>query len=978
MLDAGRTGEVNGGVSATANGSLAGAVSIGADELGGFSLDSSAAAINTLTTQNLTSNGVALTYTVSGSTLTAMAGATEVFTLSLSGTNNSSYTFTLKSHLDHPTLDLVAGDNTENQMSINFGGLVKVTDRDGDSVNLPAGNFSIRVQDDIPVAANITKSIAATVHAVTNLTLILDVSGSMSATVNVGGVSMSRYEAERQAAKTLIDAYEALGDVKVNIVTFSSAATKVGGYWIDSVAAKAAIDALPAAPGGNTNYDAPITMAQLGYNTTNMGGLLGNAKDALYFMSDGVPNEPSGSVGMSTTEEAAWRTFLQGTNAAGQQITAYALGMGPDVTATTLNPVAFDGTGTTGNVGGVVGNTDAIIVSDFGQLTQTLLSTIAIPSVSGNLLTDPNPDVGFGADGGHVQSFTVNGVTYTINSALSSVTTTGTATTGTNTFAFDDANNVITVTVGSATGAKIAIDMDSGAYTYTAAPGQLVSKIENIGFTFTDRDGDSASANLRINVDIPALVVGKNASDVVGSNAVHQVNPVANTAGRIAGEGANDVLIGDVGGSVSGTYNLTLILDVSGSVNATEFTLMKDAVKGLLDKYAGASELHVDMGIFATGIHNYGTIGDTTTAANLTTAQAITAAKAAIDAINRNSTSPTGQNTNYQLALEMANTMVTGDPAANHKQVFFLTDGDPTTGNVMTTADITAKMLTLTNLTAAGIEINAVGIGLGDTSGTDTSASRLNEIDNTANGYIAVSSFADLAAGLGAIFVPVALGADSVVGGDGNDAILGDSIFSTSADKGWTDYVATHPGLTAEQMRADIHGNLTTGSRSYAQEGTVGANDTLDGGAGNDVIYGQGGNDLIIGGKGNDILSGGTGADTLKWNAGDQGVAGTPAVDVIRDFNPTNTAANKDVLDLRDLLTGETHTAGNSGNMANFLTFSQSGADVTLSIKSSGAGTADQIITLQGVTMQQLGGANSTDSAGVISSLLANNKLITD
>ena len=508
MLDANRTGEVNGGGPASATGSLAGAASFGADGAGGFSLDGSA--VSSLTAQNLTSNGVALTYTVSGNTLTAMAGTTEVFTLSLSGTNNSSYTFTLKSHLDHPTLDLVAGDNTENQMSINFGGLVKVTDRDGDSVNLPAGNFSIRVQDDIPVAANITKSIAATVHAVTNLTLILDVSGSMSATVNVGGVSMSRYEAERQAAKTLIDAYEALGDVKVNIVTFSSAATKVGGYWIDSVAAKAAIDALPAAPGGNTNYDAPITMAQLGYNATNMGGLLGNAKDALYFLSDGVPNEPSGSVGMSATEEAAWRTFLQGTNAAGQQITAYALGMGPDVTATALNPIAFDGTGTTGNVGGVVGNTDAIIVSDFGQLTQTLLSTIAIPSVSGNLLTDPNPDVGFGADGGHVQSFTVNGVTYTINSALSSVTTTGTATTGTNTFAFDDANNVITVTVGSATGAKIAIDMDSGAYTYTAAPGQLASKIENIGFTFTDRDGDSSSANLRINVDIPALVVGKN------------------------------------------------------------------------------------------------------------------------------------------------------------------------------------------------------------------------------------------------------------------------------------------------------------------------------------------------------------------------------------------------------------------------------------------------------------------------------------
>ena len=39
------------------------------------------------------------------------------------------WTFTLSEPLDHPTLDGLAGDNTENDLTINFGGLVQATDR---------------------------------------------------------------------------------------------------------------------------------------------------------------------------------------------------------------------------------------------------------------------------------------------------------------------------------------------------------------------------------------------------------------------------------------------------------------------------------------------------------------------------------------------------------------------------------------------------------------------------------------------------------------------------------------------------------------------------------------------------------------------------------------------------------------------------------------------------------------------------------
>ena len=95
----------------------------------------------------------------------------------------------------------------------------------------------------------------------------------------------------------------------------------------------------------------------------------------------------------------------------------------------------------------------------------------------------------------------------------------------------------------------------------------------------------------------------------------------------------------------------------------------------------------------------------------------------------------------------------------------------------------------------------------------------------------------------------------------------------------------------------------------------------------------------------------------------------------IKDFNPTTTdVANKDVLDLRDLLQGE-----NASNLSSYLSFTQTGADVTLSVHSaSSSGPIDQKIVLQGVTMAQLAGSNTADSAGVIANLLANNKLITD
>ena len=90
----------------------------GADEPLTYSLSTDTSG---LTAQGLTSGGVALTYAVVGNVLTAAAGAgNTVFTFSLNG-GDGGWTFNLEDQLDHPTLDGLPGDNTENDLTITVG-----------------------------------------------------------------------------------------------------------------------------------------------------------------------------------------------------------------------------------------------------------------------------------------------------------------------------------------------------------------------------------------------------------------------------------------------------------------------------------------------------------------------------------------------------------------------------------------------------------------------------------------------------------------------------------------------------------------------------------------------------------------------------------------------------------------------------------------------------------------------------------------
>jgi VCBS repeat-containing protein len=177
----------------------------------------------------------------------------------------------------------------------------------------------------------------------------------------------------------------------------------------------------------------------------------------------------------------------------------------------------------------------------------------------------------------------------------------------------------------------------------------------------------------------------------------------------------------------------------------------------------------------------------------------------------------------------------------------------------------------------------------------------------------------------------------------------------------------------------------------------AGGSDKLLGGSGADNLSGAAGEDVLIGGTGNDVLTGGLGHDVFRWQLNDGGAPGAPARDVISDFD--NASYSGDVLDLRDLLVGETHAANtvtlpstigtnnaatitaDAGNLGNYLHFSVTGGNTVVEISSTGgfsagynSGAVDQVITITGVNLV---GSFANDNQ-VLNDLLKRGKLLTD
>jgi len=270
---------------------------------------------------------------------------------------------------------------------------------------------------------------------------------------------------------------------------------------------------------------------------------------------------------------------------------------------------------------------------------------------------------------------------------------------------------------------------------------------------------------------------------------------------------------------------------------------------------------------------------------------------------------------------------------------------------------------------------------------------------------------------------PCSVGNDKFYAGDGADILFGDVINTNSLP--WaingnpakpTD-LADGSGLDAlrqflllknengvQSTEADLHKFISDNHALFDVQGdTRGGDDELHGGVGNDILYGQGGrdllhgdegndvlsggtgndtllggagNDVLLGGKGNDILFGGSGSDAFKWVLNDQGTAGTPTVDTVKDFSILKPTDGGDILDLQGLLVGE-----DDGSLSKYLNFHKEGNDTVIDVSTQGklgAQGANQKIVLENVDLTHDAYGQLMNNQAIINDMLQKGKLIVD
>ncbi|WP_062474967.1 tandem-95 repeat protein [Variovorax boronicumulans] len=410
--------------------------------------------------------------TVDGVTTQVMTVAVGNVTAAGAGLFEAGYTVTLKAPIDHP-----AGSG-EGVSNLQFQAHVT----DGQIAAAPV-SFDVPVKDDAPVLVNGEQSVdVAPIN--TNLMVILDLSGSMNEE------TPTRLSRAKAAVQNLIDGYDLYGEVRVQLVTFSTTG-QAQQAWMTAAEAKALVQTL--LHGGSTNYDAALATAMSGFSA---GGKLQGAQNVSYFLTDGEPTRGDGDTGqlsnssssgsadygIQAAEEAIWKTFL--TN---NKINSFALGLGSDLLPAAqgiIDPIAYNGnTGT---------NTNGKIVTDTSQLNDMLQGTISVPPTVSNLLTGGlGGSSGFGADGGHVSTLTIDGTIYAFDSSTGLMTKTGPATSSD--YSYNQATHQVTIATDK--GGKLVVDFDTGEFSYQVAPRTTTSHNydETLSYQVVDRDGDASN-----------------------------------------------------------------------------------------------------------------------------------------------------------------------------------------------------------------------------------------------------------------------------------------------------------------------------------------------------------------------------------------------------------------------------------------------------------------------------------------------------
>lgn len=849
---------------------------------------------------------VTYSWNAANNTLTATSAERgAIFTVQVDGgsdNGNGNYVFTLLKPVLHS-----AGDN-ENDATVSL--TYEVKDATLPLADKATGTLSITLDDDIPVAAPIVKTVTEGASD-TNIMLILDRSGSMGFDSGVDGYD-TRLDLLKAAANELLDQYDAAGDVRVRIVRFNDSAQQLGDLWLSVADAKTYINNLTANDG--TDYDdaaalAPDAFADAGKLTT------AGVRNVSYFISDGQPEPVDDQV--SGTELTNWINFVNAND-----IISYAIGLGPSAPSTYLDPLAYDGRGS-----GSGTDTDALIVTDLNQLQSTLAGTVN-PSISGSVIDGGIP-TSFGADGGYVKSIEIGGKLYSYNPVSDTIGTSGPN--GGSSHTFDQGSNKLTITFPGSTGESFVIDLDDGTYVYTPPTTILADFSRQFTYTLTDRDGDTANSTLTINIDNVNGAPVLDATDspiiaAVSEDAVAPTGPVGTLVSSlvdVAGNGGLDNVTDADGpglgiaitgtNSANGTWyystnNGTTWLAVGAVSSASALLLEANASTRLYFQPAANFNGTVNDGItFRAWDESTGTAGTKvdTTANGGSSAFSSATDTASVTVTPANDaptiTAPNGGNP-ASISVAENTTFVTDvnatdiDPGTT--LTYSISGGADAAKFQINSSTGVLSFISAPNFEAptdaGGNNVYDVIVRVSDGIATDTQAITV----TVTNANDAPVGFADRiytnasSSGSGTTIVlqnawlvknDTDLEGDTLNVGtasNGNDVSnVNEGPTTTSirvkvdqGEQGNFFYTATDGSLssgstTVTVYRSSSNSSITGGNGNDILIGTGSTAATLDGGAGSDFVTGGSGNDTLVADQSDYLLNGGNGSDTLRVNA---------------------------------------------------------------------------------------------------------------
>jgi Ca2+-binding RTX toxin-like protein len=482
-------------------------------------------------------------------------------------------------------------------------------------------------------------------------------------------------------------------------------------------------------------------------------------------------------------------------------------------------------------------------------------------------------------------------------------------------------------------------------------------------------------------LDDPVFIVANNVDDVEGSSVDYIVSDgvSGDNFGAITGTNNNDVLVGDAGGAYTLNpppvdFNVVMMLDVSGSMYSTmvdgrtRLDHLVDAVENLLG----------DFNNYTNGDIKVHLVPFDTTAWGMSTFTVTNNAEYN-SAINFLNTLTPGGVTNYESALQAGiQWLESSEPISGAITTsYFISDGYPNTAVDDATGTYTYSYYSgltameeiqgldgsneIEQIQALSDEVVGVGINIG------YSITNLDQIDSDGSA-INVTDPSQLSQAFkdsNPLNKLDPIGDDVINGGDGQDIIFGDALYTdtlaldhnlgTQAGAGWEVFALLEAGQSSADpgwSRTDtLNYILQNGEElmkeSIDQEGEkrIIGNDTLSGGAGDDYIFGQEGDDLIDGGEGHDVLYGGDGADVFIFKSI------TEALDLVKDFS----VAEGDQLDLSQLLSGYDPV---QDSINDFVFAHEEQGNTVISVDVSGSGNQSASVDL--VVLENVSGLDLT------------------